>query len=145
MNIRLPRFRHFAFFLTLLSPLASAQFFPAPLGSGPWVFNTFEQDNVKLSVIARGINEPIGMVFVPGTATTDNPLGDILVTERRSGQVRLVRNGVLQAEPAGDLNPPYPLANCSISTSIPALQIMRFCISPTSRQVNTLIAPRTCA
>lgn len=100
MNIQFTRFRHFVLIFTLLPPLANAQFYPEPLGSGPWVFSTYEQDNVRLSVIVRGINEPIGMVFVPETATADNSLGDILVTERRSGQVRLVRNGELQAEPA---------------------------------------------
>ncbi len=110
MNIQLSRFRHFVFTLVLMSPLAIAQFYPEPLGSGPWLFNTFEQDNVRVSIVARGINEPIGMVFVPGTATENNPTGDILVTERRSGQVRLVRNGELQREPAAALKASLPVS-----------------------------------
>ena len=89
--------------LLVLPELLLAQFFPAPLGNGPWSYNTFEQANVDVSVIARGINEPIGMVFIPGTASETNTLGDILVTERRTGFIRLVRNSELQPDPVGDL------------------------------------------
>lgn len=96
--------------LTLASPSLFAQFYPEPLGNGPWNFETFEQENVSVSVIARGINEPIGMVFIPGSSVDANGIGDILVTERRSGLVRLVRNGQLQEAPAGDLKSVFPLA-----------------------------------
>jgi aldose sugar dehydrogenase len=96
--------RLFVFFILSFLPLISAaQFFPAPLGNGPWSFDTFEQGNLEVSVVARGINEPIGMVFIPGTASEANTQGDILVTERRTGFVRLYRNGELLSEPVGDL------------------------------------------
>ena len=102
------RFRQiFSLLLFLASPVAFAQFYPDPLGSGPWVFDTFEQENVKLSVVARGINEPIGLVFLPGDGAA--AVGDMLITERRTGYVRLVRDGRLQAQPAGDLKAALPL------------------------------------
>jgi glucose/arabinose dehydrogenase/cytochrome c551/c552 len=96
-------------FLALFSSYVFAQFYPDPLGSGPWVFDTSEQDNVKLSVVTRGVNEPISLVFIPGTASGENTTGDILFTERRTGYVRLYRDGELVAEPAGDLKATLPL------------------------------------
>jgi len=96
--------------LCLTASSISAQFYPDPLGNGPWSFETFEQDNVNISVVTRGINEPIGMVFIPGTAANESELGDILITERRTGLVRLFRNGELQDSPVADLSNAFPLA-----------------------------------
>jgi glucose/arabinose dehydrogenase/cytochrome c551/c552 len=81
----------------------SAQVGSPVLGAGPWVFPTFEQDFLKVSVVARGLDHPFGLVFLPGTATEANPLGDILITERNVGRVRLLRNGQLQPEPVVDM------------------------------------------
>ncbi len=61
-----------------------------PLGDGPWVFDTAEQHKVKVTLITKALNRPFGMVFLPG--------GDILVTER-GGQLRIVRDGVLDPKP----------------------------------------------
>ncbi|MDR2212693.1 MAG: PQQ-dependent sugar dehydrogenase, partial [Pseudomonadales bacterium] len=84
------------------SPLSAHVQSPV-LGTGPWVFPTFEQDFLKVSVLARGLDHPFGLVFIPGTASADNPLGDILFTERNIARVRLFRNGVLLDEPVADM------------------------------------------
>jgi glucose/arabinose dehydrogenase/cytochrome c551/c552 len=91
------------------SSSSSAQVASPVLGPGPWVFPTFEQDFLKVSVVARGLDHPFGLVFLPGTATTANPLGDILLTERNVGRVRLLRNGKLQEEPVADLKRAFSL------------------------------------
>jgi len=96
--------QHLSMLLALLAaPALQAQFAPPPLGNGPWTVSTYEQESVTLSVVARGMDYPYGMAFLPGTATSDNSIGDILFTERRTGLVRLLRNGILASEPVGDL------------------------------------------
>ena len=66
------------------------------LGPGPWVYNTSERNTkIQLSVVARGLSHPWGLVFLPS--------GDMLVTER-PGRVRLLRNGALTADPVADLS-----------------------------------------
>lgn len=79
-----------------------------PLGSGPWIFPTFEQEGVELTLLARGMPNPFGLVFVPGTASAAYPTGDILITER-AGKVRLYRNGALQEQIVVDLSRIFPL------------------------------------
>ncbi len=56
----------------------------------PVVFNTFEQPQVRVVVVTKGLSYPWGMAFLPG--------GDILVTER-PGRLRVIRDGVLDPEP----------------------------------------------
>lgn len=74
------------------------------LGEGPWDYRTYEDDTaIRVSVVARDLVHPWSMAFLPGTATPVNALGDVLITERE-GRVRLLRNGVLQAEPVADLS-----------------------------------------
>ena len=106
-----PSLTHLVFFLavTVLPLSAAAQFAPPALDDGPWIFSTFEQERVRLSVVTRGIDNPYGMIFIPGTRSGDDDLGDILFTERRTGLVRLYRNGQLQEEPVADLKSPFPL------------------------------------
>jgi aldose sugar dehydrogenase len=58
-----------------------------PLGDGPWMFETYEQRHIKVSVVAKGLSHPWSIAFLPA--------GDILITER-VGRLRLVRNGALQ-------------------------------------------------
>jgi glucose/arabinose dehydrogenase len=55
------------------------------LGEGPWDFET-ETGNVHVSVVAKGIDHPWSVVFLPD--------GDMLLTER-PGRLRIVRDGVL--------------------------------------------------
>ena len=89
--------------LLALANVVSAQFALPPLGNGPWTFDTYEQDSVTLSIVTRGMHYPYDMVFLPGTSDSNNPLGDILFTERRTGMLRLYRDGTLQKPHAGDL------------------------------------------
>ena len=106
-------FRHVCRYTLLaaqLLPLSVlAQFAPPPLDDGPWVLPTFEQERVRITAVARGIDNPYGMIFVPDTQTPANPVGDILVTERRTGLVRLIRDGSLQPAPVGDLKAAFAL------------------------------------
>ncbi len=94
--------------LLLASSTAVAQFEGPALGPGPWIFESFEQDFIKVSVLARGMDHPFGMVFLPGTATPNHPTGDMLINER-TGKVKLFRNGQLSPEIAADLKTVFPL------------------------------------
>ena len=62
-----------------------------PLGDGPFDFETYEQRKIRVSVVTKGLSHPWSLAFLPG--------GDMLITER-VGRLRLVRNGVLVAQPA---------------------------------------------
>jgi glucose/arabinose dehydrogenase len=80
----------------LLCSLAQAQPRPTALGAGPWTYDTAERGTkIKLSVVARGLSHPWGLAFMPD--------GGMLLTER-PGKLRVIRNGVLQAEPIGDIS-----------------------------------------
>ena len=61
-----------------------------PLGDGPWLYSTFEQRDIKVSVVTKGLSHPWSLAFLPD--------GSILITER-AGRLRLVRNGVLDPAP----------------------------------------------
>ena len=63
---------------------------PMELPDGPVVFRTYEQPQIRVSVVTKGLAFPWGVAFLPD--------GDILVTER-VGRLRLIRNGVLEPEP----------------------------------------------
>jgi glucose/arabinose dehydrogenase len=63
-----------------------------PLPSAPVAYRTAEGQSIRVVVLARGLDHPWSMAFVPD--------GVILVTER-SGQLRIVRDGVLAPEPVG--------------------------------------------
>jgi len=65
-----------------------------PLGDGPWQFDTYEQRNIRVSVVAKGLSHPWSVAFLPG--------GDMLITER-IGRLRVVRNGVLDPAPVARL------------------------------------------
>ena len=62
---------------------------PQPLGDGPWDVQSWE-GKVHVEVVARDLDHPWGMAFLPG--------GDILVTER-PGRLRVIRGGVLDPKP----------------------------------------------
>ena len=61
-----------------------------PLGDGPWVIDTAEQHKTRVSVVARGLENPWAIAFLPD--------GAMLVTER-SGRLRVVRRGALDPQP----------------------------------------------
>ena len=65
-----------------------------PLSSGPFVFDTAEQHKIKVTVVARGIPHPFSMTFLNGGIT--------LITER-GGNLRLVKDGVLDPKPIAGL------------------------------------------
>jgi glucose/arabinose dehydrogenase len=60
------------------------------LGDGPFRFETYEQRQIRVSVVTRGLSHPWSVAFLPG--------GDMLITER-VGRLRVVRNGVLDPNP----------------------------------------------
>ena len=60
-----------------------------PLPAGPLLIDTAEQ---KIRVTAvKGLSHPWSLAFLPN--------GDILVTERNAGRLRIIRNGVLDPKP----------------------------------------------
>src|SRR2546427_2511291 len=61
-----------------------------PLGDGPWVFSTFEQRDIKVSVVTTGLSHPWSLACLPD--------GSILITER-AGRLRILRNGLLDPTP----------------------------------------------
>jgi glucose/arabinose dehydrogenase len=75
--------------LLLLCPALQAQ--PVPLGEGPWYYQTVSPAvPIKVSVVARGIENPWGMAFLPS--------GNILIAEK-AGAFRIIRNGRLDPTP----------------------------------------------
>ena len=62
-----------------------------PLPDEPLVLNTHAIAEVRVVVVARGLSHPWSMAFLPD--------GGILVTERDTGRLRMVRDGVLDPEP----------------------------------------------
>jgi glucose/arabinose dehydrogenase len=68
------------------------------LGDGPFTFETYEQRQIRVSVVTKGLSHPWSLAFLPAPSGVEGPGGDILVTER-IGRLRLIRNGVLQPEP----------------------------------------------
>ena len=64
-----------------------------PLGDGPWDIKT-EKGPVHVVVVAKGLDHPWGLAFLPD--------GTMLVTER-GGQLRVIRDGVLDPAPVAGL------------------------------------------
>src|SRR4051812_40491782 len=69
---------------------------PPPLPKHPVKFESAEERRLRLVVLARGLEQPWSMAFLP-----DNL---ILVTER-PGRVRIIRNGVLDKKPVPGIPP----------------------------------------
>jgi glucose/arabinose dehydrogenase len=68
-----------------------------PLPDAPIVIETAEE---KIRVTAvKGLAHPWSLAFLPN--------GDILVTERNAGRLRIVRNGVLDPQPISGVPPVY--------------------------------------
>ena len=64
-----------------------------PLGDGPWDIAT-DKAPVHVVVVAKGLDHPWGLAFLPD--------GAMLVTER-PGRLRVIRNGVLDPNPVAGL------------------------------------------
>src|SRR5665213_1363937 len=80
----------------VLTTLADAWPSP-PLPDGPIALETGIERNLRM-VVTKGLVQPWSMAFLPN--------GGILITER-PGRLRLVRDGMLQAEPIAGLPPIY--------------------------------------
>src|SRR5215475_9465138 len=65
-----------------------------PLGDGPFVFDTGEQDKIRVSVVTKGLSHLCSLVILPD--------GSMLIPER-AGRLRVVRNGVLDQTPVPGL------------------------------------------
>lgn len=94
--------------LLVVSTAVQAQFEGPALGPGPWFLETFEQDYVKVSLLARGMDHPFGFAFLPGTTSAEHPTGDMLISER-TGKIKLFHNGQLSPEIVADLVEPFAL------------------------------------
>jgi glucose/arabinose dehydrogenase len=71
-------------------PVAPIGLSDQPLREGPFVYRTAEQQDVRVSIVARGLEYPYSLAFLPS--------GELLVTER-AGRLRIIRNGVLDPRP----------------------------------------------
>jgi glucose/arabinose dehydrogenase len=71
-------------------PVAPSGLIVPPLPDGPFYYDTAEGQDIRVVVVARGIELPWSIAFLPG--------GDLLVTER-TGRLRLIRDGRLVPEP----------------------------------------------
>jgi len=78
----------------------------SPLGNGPFIFDTAEQHKIKVTVITKNLDRPFGMVFLPG--------GNILVSERGPGRLRIIRDGVLDPQPIGGVPKVNSRANAGL-------------------------------
>jgi len=71
-------------------PVAPSGLVVPPLPDVPVYYDTAEGQDIRVVVVARGLEQPWSIAFLPG--------GDLLVSER-PGRLRLIRDGQLQAEP----------------------------------------------
>ena len=71
-------------------PVAPTGISDQPLGKGPFEYHTAEQQNVRVTVVARNLEYPYSLAFLP--------TGELLFTER-AGRLRIIRNGVLDPRP----------------------------------------------
>ena len=75
------------------------------LSAGPFVFDTAEQHKIRVVVLARGLQHPWSLAFLPD--------GNMLVTER-PGRLRLIRDGVLDPQPLTGLPKVNVLRNAGL-------------------------------
>ncbi len=71
-------------------PVAPTGLADQPLGKGPFVYRTAEHQDIRVTVLLRDIEYPYALAWLPS--------GEMLFTQRR-GQLRIVRNGVLDPKP----------------------------------------------
>ncbi|HTV79860.1 MAG TPA: PQQ-dependent sugar dehydrogenase [Steroidobacteraceae bacterium] len=71
-------------------PVAPTGLAHQPLGKGPFLYRTAEQQDIRVTVLYRDIEYPYALAWLPG--------GEMLFTQRR-GQLRIVRNGILDPKP----------------------------------------------
>jgi glucose/arabinose dehydrogenase len=71
-------------------PVAPTGLADQPLPDGPFLYKTAEQQDIRVTVFTRGLEYPYSLAFLPD--------GALLVTER-TGELRIIRNGVLDPHP----------------------------------------------
>lgn len=71
-------------------PVAPTGLSGKPLPTAPVDYDTAEGQKIRVSVMAKGLSNPFSIAFLPNNV--------MLVTER-IGQLRVIRNGVLDATP----------------------------------------------
>jgi aldose sugar dehydrogenase len=71
-------------------PVAPTGLSGQPLPKGPFTYRTAEQQDIRVTVLAGGLEYPYSLAFLPN--------GDLLFTER-SGRLRIIRNGVVDPQP----------------------------------------------
>ena len=71
-------------------PVAPIGLADQPLGQGPFAYHTAEEQDIRVQVIARDIQYPYSLAFLPS--------GELLFTTR-TGQLRILRKGVLDPKP----------------------------------------------
>src|SRR5262245_7334613 len=72
-------------------PVAPTGIVVAPLGAGPFNYHTAEGQDVRVVVVARGLKHPWSVAFPAPNV--------MLVTERTTGQLRVIRDGKLDPQP----------------------------------------------
>lgn len=77
------------------APSAPPGFAAIPYPESPLRYATGEGFAIEVEVLARGLSLPWGMAFLPD--------GTLLVTERNKGQLRVIRDGVLDPAPVAGL------------------------------------------
>ena len=75
-------------------PVAPSGIPAVPLPDKPVVYDTAEGQRIRVVVVTRGLSHPWSLAFLPD--------GSMLVTER-TGQLRIIRNGVLDPQPLAGL------------------------------------------
>ena len=60
----------------------------APVGAGPFEYDTAEGVDIRVRIVARGLNHPWSMAWLPD--------GSALITEKNSGSIRRLKDDVLQ-------------------------------------------------
>ena len=78
-------------------PVAPSGIPAVPLPDKPVVYDTAEGQRIRVVVVTRGLSHPWSLAFLPDPSTPPAN-GNMLVTER-TGQLRLIRNGVLDPQP----------------------------------------------
>jgi len=80
------------------TPVAPSGIPAVPLPDKPVVYDTAEGQRIRVVVVTRGLSHPWSLAFLPDPSTPLGVSGNMLVTER-TGQLRLIRNGVLDPQP----------------------------------------------
>jgi aldose sugar dehydrogenase len=76
-------------------PVAPSGLPPAVLPEKPVDYRTAEGQNIRVSVVARGLVNPWSLAFLPGGSAQ----GSVMLVTERAGRVRVIRDGVLDATP----------------------------------------------